>query len=543
MDNILKLLTQQKQLPLCEYVKRIGPGNFTNFDLTHLEDFLNKLSEIRNAQNGKKEEKKDQGEEEEYVVEAPPLINISSIHECNEEPPNGSIFIDTYKKADLMNELKNIGLEIIKRSEVAVLILAGGMGSRLGFSKPKGLLEITPVLKKTFFQFYFEKVKFLEEYTVAVDTALGGHDHVDGKGTMGCANGSSARGEDPRPKSKTVNRATIYVYVMTSEYTHDETVQFLEEKNFFGLKKENIKFFKQSNNYATDFNFNVVLSNQNTFLTSPGGNGALFNALGKNEIIDDMVRKNIKYVQIVSIDNVLNKISDPVLIGFCSLFNCDIANKAVKMEDVGSMGIFCLKRPRKEEPPDNTIKNEFSVCEYTEMNEYILSNPELFTYGNICHHIFSLPFLQQIVNGKLYNDMKLHRIVRTKEYHNFGEGKDGESPLATSSSPLYCYEYFIFDVFKYAKRILSLEVSREDEFYPIKSNDNGMAILNAQKKLSNMHRSWLENMKFTIIANPVEKLNWCEISPLVSYDGTFFFHLPAQKNLHLPFSLDSTSSS
>ncbi|KMZ79234.1 UDP-N-acteylglucosamine pyrophosphorylase 1 [Plasmodium vivax India VII] len=536
MDNIVKLLTQQKQLPLCEYVKRVGPGNFTNLDPTQLEHFLNKLCKIRNAQ---KEEK-----EEEYVVEAPPLINISSIHECNEEPPNGSIFIDAYKKEDLMNELKHVGLEIIKKSEVAVLILAGGLGSRLGVKKPKGLVEITPIMKKTFFQFYFEQVKFLEEYAVAVDTVRGGHDRAGGGSSMGVgmANRSNTRGTDPPPQSNPADETTIHIYVMTSEYTHDETVHFLEEKNFFGLKKENIKFFKQSNNYVTDFNFNVVLSNEHTLLTCPGGNGALFSALDKNEIVEDMVRKNIKYIQVASIDNVLNKISDPVLVGFCSFFHCDVANKAVKMEEVGSMGIFCLKRMAKEQPPGNATKNEFSVCEYTEVNEYILSNPELFTYGNICHHIFSLPFLRHIVKGKLYDHMKMHRIVRKKEYYRFGEGKNGDTPL-TTSSPLYCYEYFIFDVFKYAKRILSLEVSREDEFYPIKSNDNGMAILNAQKKLSKRNRKWLENMKFTVVANPVEDLNWCEVSPLVSYDGTFFFHLPAQKEVHLPFALDWASSS
>ncbi|CAA9989903.1 UDP-N-acetylglucosamine pyrophosphorylase, putative [Plasmodium knowlesi strain H] len=543
MDNILKVLTQQKQLSLCEYVKRIGLGNFKNLDPTYLNDFLNKLNDIRNAPSGKDE--KNEGEDamvEEYVLEAPPLINISSIQECNEEPPNGSIFIDTYKKAKLRNELKQMGLEIIKQSEVAVLILAGGMGSRLGFNKPKGLLEITPVLKKTFFQFYFEQVKFLEEYTVAVDTVPRSHDHANGENSMGCVNRSSERGDDSPKKNIPSNGTTIYVYVMTSEYTHDETINFLEEKNFFGLKKENVKFFKQSNNYATDFNYNIVLSNQNTLLTFPGGNGDVFRALDKNQIIEDMIRKKIKYIQVVSIDNVLNKICDPVLIGFCSFFHCDVANKAVKMEDVGSMGIFCLKRATKKEAHDNAMMNEFSVCEYTEVNEYILNNPELFIYGNICHHIFSLPFLHHIVKGKLYNHMKMHRIVRKRDYYNYEEDKNGDSPLVTSS-PLYCYEYFIFDVFKYAKRILSLEVSIEDEFYPIKNNDNGMTILNAQKKLSHMHRAWLERMKFTIFPNPLENLNWCEISPLVSYDGTFFFNLPSQKNVHLPFVLDSTSSS
>ncbi|GAW82139.1 UDP-N-acteylglucosamine pyrophosphorylase 1 [Plasmodium gonderi] len=564
MDGILNLLTEQNQLLLHEYLKQRNQESFTNLNINHLEFFLNKLSEIKNTLNER--------EKDEYVVEAPPTVDINSIHECNVKPPNGAIFIENYKKKNLMNELKHIGLEIVKRSEVAVLFLAGGLGSRLGIDKPKGLLEITPIHNKTFFQFYFEQIKFLEEFSMTIDTARSNAnirnkfncyypevgitscnsnysnddlpnvfrscDNVNRKGNMAYASSSNPNLLHASTPITEVKETTIYIYIMTSSYTHEKTVNFLEENKFFGLKKENIIFFKQCDNYSTDFNFNILLSNQNTLLTFPGGNGALFSALDRNEIIDDMIQKNIKYVQIVSVDNVLNKISDPVLIGFCSFFQCDIANKAVKMEEVGSVGIFCLKGNEKKLTHDE--HNNFSVCEYTELNKYILKNPEVFKYGNICHHVFSLNFLHHIVKNKLYNNMKLHKISRKKEYYDFSVYPNEKSSM--SSSTVYCYEYFIFDIFKYAKNILSFEVSRDEEFYPIKNNNNGNTILNAHTKLSMLHKSWLENMKFNIIPNPMEHLNMCEISPLVSYDGAFFFHLPKRKDVHLPFSLDLGSS-
>ncbi|CRH01656.1 UDP-N-acetylglucosamine pyrophosphorylase, putative [Plasmodium relictum] len=584
METAIKLLEQHNQLLLCDHLKKFPLHHFDNSYLNNLELFLKKMNEIKNL-----EEKK----EDEYITYLPNYIDINSIYDCK-NPENGSIFINMYKKECALNELKCLGLDVIKKNEVAVLFLSGGLGSRLGLNKAKGLLEVTPLLNKTFFQIYFEQIKYLESFCSFNDKTetlkssenenrnyhsinhneyevLGRNNNdkdsynknniyinssnINNKNNnsffsqnINCINSTKPSQSKDIQNSTILNnsygqkknneKVSIHIYIMTSNYTHDKIVKYLEENKFFGLRKENVLIFKQCDNYSTDFDYNIILSSPNKLLANPAGNGDVFRAIYKNGIIEDMVNKNIKYIQIVSIDNVLNKIADPVLIGFCSFYRCDIANKSVKRREDESMGVFCLREKKNKENSDKQY-NPFSVCEYTEIPKYISKNSRLFEYGNICHHMFSFDFLHYIVKNKIYDKMKLHKITREKEYYDLCLKNKKMNPVVNSFA--YCYEYFVFDVFKYAKKILSFEISRDKEFIPIKSNYKGDSILEAQRSLSNLHKSWLINQNFNIIDNEDEKLNFCEISPLVSYDGTFFFDLPKYKNIYLPYALDKSS--
>src|SRR5207249_4994038 len=54
--------------------------------------------------------------------------------------------------------VRSLGETALRRGEVAVLVVAGGQGSRLGFDHPKGMFPIGPVTDKTLFQIHAEKV-------------------------------------------------------------------------------------------------------------------------------------------------------------------------------------------------------------------------------------------------------------------------------------------------------------------------------------------------------------------------------------------------
>ena len=61
------------------------------------------------------------------------------------------------------DQARQSGEEALRRGEVAVLLVAGGQGSRLGFEHPKGMFPIGPVSNKTLFQIHTEKVLALRQ--------------------------------------------------------------------------------------------------------------------------------------------------------------------------------------------------------------------------------------------------------------------------------------------------------------------------------------------------------------------------------------------
>ena len=101
-------------------------------------------------------------------------------------------------------KLTNIGYNIM--NSVAIILLAGGQGSRLGLNKPKGMLKLNGI---SLFEKQAEQIKELYNKT----------------------------------------NVNIPWYIMTSDKTHDDTLKYFNENNYFNLNKNNIIFFKQGNNY------------------------------------------------------------------------------------------------------------------------------------------------------------------------------------------------------------------------------------------------------------------------------------------------------
>jgi UDP-N-acetylglucosamine/UDP-N-acetylgalactosamine diphosphorylase len=104
------------------------------------------------------------------------------------------------------------GLKQVAENNVAVVLMAGGQGTRLGSSAPKGCFDIGLLSEKSLFQLQAERIAKLQEL----------------------AN-----------KANGVQSATIPWYVMTSGPTRKPTEEFFAGHKYFGLQKENVFIFEQ----------------------------------------------------------------------------------------------------------------------------------------------------------------------------------------------------------------------------------------------------------------------------------------------------------
>lgn len=298
---------------------------------------------------------------------------------------------------DKKEELENIGLNIIKQNKYAVVTMAGGQGTRLGWDGPKGTYKLAN--GKYIFQILAEKFKKFE----------------------------NQYGTYP------------YWYIMTSEQNNNQTVNFFEEHNYFSLDKEKIKFFKQDKLPMLTPEGKMLIED-NKIKTASNGNGAVYAGLVKEKMIDDMKSKNIEWLYISGVDNIMVNFIDPIFLGLTIKNNMQIASKSVaKAYPEEKVGVFCKKNGKP------------GIVEYIELTEEMRNDKNAngdLIYGdaNIVSHLLNINVIEKITAQKM-------------QYHL--EIKKG----------LYKFEAFVFDGFKVMDNMLVMRVKREEEFAPIKNKE------------------------------------------------------------------------
>ena len=187
------------------------------------------------------------------------IFDLYEASKTDEEIPHNSIqpldYIDksSLDKVSYINFL-DIGETYIRNGEYAVVTLAGGQGTRLGFKGPKGCFELDIYPKKSLFEILCDRLKEANQ----------------NYGT------------------------TIPWDIMTSIYNDKETKDFFEQKNYFGYPKNSIKFFMQSELPLIDTDENLMLEEIYRIKEASNGNGDVFEALNKSYLIKDMKnRKNL----------------------------------------------------------------------------------------------------------------------------------------------------------------------------------------------------------------------------------------------------------
>uniref|UniRef100_A0A182W9T2 UDP-N-acetylglucosamine diphosphorylase n=1 Tax=Anopheles minimus TaxID=112268 RepID=A0A182W9T2_9DIPT len=369
-----------------------------------------------------------------------------------------------------LEDLRQAGLEEIRQGRVGVILLAGGQGTRLGSTAPKGTYDVKLPSGKSLFQLQAERIRKLQQ--------LAGGD------------------------------ARINWYIMTSDHTHTETLAFFEEHHYFGLPADQIRLFRQRSVPCVDFEGRILLDEKWKMATAPDGNGGIFRALKYEGLLSQMERAGVKYLHVHSVDNILIKVADPVFIGYCVRKNADCGVKVIeKVQPDEAVGVVC------------EVNGEYQVVEYSELSSETANrrNPTdgklTFNAGNICNHFFTTDFLCRMAD----TTMPLHVAKKKIPYVDTTTG-DRVKPTTPNGIKM---EKFIFDAIPRAEQFVALEGRREEEFSALKNADTvGIDCPSSVRgDLYRLHRKWLIEAGATAVLDAADASFDCEISPLLSYAG------------------------
>lgn len=322
---------------------------------------------------------------------------------------------------------RTTGLKAIREGKLCLLLLAGGQGTRLGFDKPKGAFNMG--ITKDLFIF-----QLLMEHTMDIVRLAGNF---------------------------------IHMYIMTSDINYMDTVTFFKEHDFFGYNPEYIHFFVQELNPATDFSGRILMHSKSSLSLSPNGNGGWFSSMHRAGLLDEIFDSSLEWINVFAVDNVLQRIADPVFLGATiesgKMCGAKVVKKATPDEKVGAI---CLQ------------DNKPHIIEYYELSDDMMykknENGDLaYGFGVILNYLFPISRLKETLNMK----MPLHIVRKAIPYID----ETGRYIEPTEPNGLK-YETLALDLIHEMDDCLVFPVKREKEFAPVK-NSSGVDSVDTAREL------------------------------------------------------------
>jgi len=311
------------------------------------------------------------------------------------------------------------GCEALDEGQVAVVLVAGGQGTRLGFDHPKGMYPVGPVSDSTLFKILAEKI-----------VALG------------------RRHGRPLP-----------FCIMTSHATHAETIEYFEANDRFGIAPEDLLVFSQGTMPAVDLESGrVLLAGKDAIAITPDGHGGMLAAFASSGVLGQLEQRGVKHAFYLQVDNALVDVGSPEFLGYHVLsgseYSCQAIEKTAPEDKVGNLV---------------SIKGQLKIIEYSDLPEEVGERRNedgslTISAGSIGVHIFDIPFLRRMADAP--DSLSFHIAKKKVPYlDESGEVQKSETPNAIK------FERFIFDLLPQAENAIVVQVAPCDHFAPLKDAD------------------------------------------------------------------------
>jgi UDP-N-acetylglucosamine/UDP-N-acetylgalactosamine diphosphorylase len=347
------------------------------------------------------------------------------------------------------------GAELLRSGQVGMILVAGGLGTRLGLDQPKGLFSIGPLSGRSLFQVLLEQL-------LAVSRRYG------------------------KP---------IPLYIMTSPATDEVTRKYLAEHQYFGLPESDVRIFCQATMWALDDQWErILLESPGSLFLGPNGHGGMLAALAASGCLADAQQRGLAHFFYGQIDNPLTQVCDELLVGSHALAESEVTTQVVRKRDP-------LERVGNVVAVDGRVQ----VIEYSDLpaESARLTNADgtlKLWAGNLAIHVMAVKFLAKCAAQP--NALPFHTAHKKVPYI----GPNGH-PVQPDQPNAIRFERFIFDLLPLAERALVVEADAAEAFAPVKNSDSEKTDNPRTSKtaLIALHTKWLTEAGASVAPDvPVE---------------------------------------
>lgn len=327
------------------------------------------------------------------------------------------------------------GEEALRKGQIAIITVAGGQASRLGFDGPKGAYPLGALSGASLFQMFAGQIKRLREL-------------------FAC----------PLPW-----------IIQTGPGNHEETKRYFERRSFFGLGSKTIHFVCQGTLPALASNGELLLSAPDRLFRNPDGHGGVYRALKVSGMIPQLRAQGITTLFYCQVDNPLVWMADPIFLGHHLLQGARMSVKVVEKTDPSEkVGLVVADEGRNR------------CVEYSDLSEELQSERAadgglLYRAGNIAIHAFDLDFVEEMAEANLQLHLARKQVLALAPGSMVAEERSGIK-----------FETFVFDALPLADTSFVQLADRQLEFAPVKNRAGVDSIGSSKQALAARNLRWLE---------------------------------------------------